>query len=67
MEQREINALMALATSDEQAIADVSRAVRRLEQAQDANARLPALPAEVLRAALGARNQDLKPLAGAAG
>ncbi len=67
MEQREINALMALATSDEQAIADVSRAVRRLEQAQDAKARLQALPAEVLRAAIGARNQVLKPIEGAAG
>lgn len=67
MEQREINALMALATSDEQAIADVSRAVRRLERAQDAKARLQALPAEVLRAAIGARNQVLKSTEGVAG
>lgn len=60
MDQTEIDALMALATSDQEAIADVSRAVRRLERAQDAKARLQALPADVLRAAIGARNQVLQ-------
>ena len=59
MEQREIDDLVALATSEDEAIADVSRAVRRLERAQDARARLHSVPADALRVALETRTRVL--------
>lgn len=47
--------LVAMAADEQQAIADVSRAVRHLEATQSAKAQLHGLPADLVRAALTAR------------
>jgi len=46
---------VAMAADEQQAIADVSRAVRHLEATQAAKAQLQGLPADLVRAALTAR------------
>lgn len=51
--------LVAMAASEQQAIADVSRAVRYLEETQAAKAQLQCLPADLVRAALNARSRAL--------
>lgn len=51
--------LVAMAASEQQAIADVSRAVRHLEETQTAKAQLQSLPADLVRAALNARARAL--------
>lgn len=51
--------LVAMAATEQQAIADVSRAVRRLEETQQAKAQLQSLPADLVRAALRARTVAL--------
>jgi len=51
--------LVAMAAGEQQAIADVSRAVRRLEETQAAKAQLQGLPPDLVRAALTARMHAL--------
>lgn len=51
--------LVAMAAGEQQAIADVSRAVRRLEATQAAKAQLQDLPPDLVRAALTARLRAL--------
>jgi hypothetical protein len=51
--------LVAMAASEQQAIADVSRAVRHLEETQAAKAQLQCLPADLVRAAINARSRAL--------
>lgn len=47
--------LVAMVAGEQQAIADVSRAVRHLEETQAAKVQMQGLPADLIRAALTAR------------
>ena len=51
--------LVAMAATEQQAIADVSRAVRHLEETQAAKAQLQNLLADLVRAALTARSRAM--------
>jgi len=51
--------LVAMAASEQQPVADVSRAVRHLEETQAAKAQLHSLPVDLVRAALNARSRAL--------